>query len=163
MNIRFATKDDLSAIVAIYNEAVGEGYANADIAPVSIESRQQWFEEHEADSYPIYIFGEEEVMGWCSLSPYRCGRLALRHTVEISYYVAAEHRRRGVASKLISHAIEDAARLDLRTYFGILMETNKISVRLLEGFGFQQWGFLPDVAELDGQEIGHIYMGKRVG
>ena len=94
MNVRFATKDDLPAIVAIYNEAVGEGYANADIAPVSIESRQQWFEEHDADRYPIYILGEEGVMGWCSLSPYQCGRLALRHTVEISYYVAARHRRR---------------------------------------------------------------------
>ena len=43
MVIRDATKDDLPAIVAIYNEAIPEGRATADLEPIMVESRHTWF------------------------------------------------------------------------------------------------------------------------
>ena len=45
--IRIATDTDLPAIVEIYNEAVAERFATADLTPVTLERREQWFEEHD--------------------------------------------------------------------------------------------------------------------
>jgi phosphinothricin acetyltransferase len=100
--------------------------------------------------------------GWCSLSAYRPGRMALRHTAEISYYVHQDHRRSGVGSALIAHAIAQCPRLGLRTLFAILLDINRASASLLEKHGFARWGHLPGVAEIDGRECGHLYYGRRV-
>jgi L-amino acid N-acyltransferase YncA len=35
-------------------------------------------------------------------------------------------------------------------------------VRLLKSFGFESWGRLPDVAEMDGKEYSLSIFGKRV-
>ena len=164
MSIRIANESDWPRIVEIYNEAVATGYSTADTVPVTIESKRDWLESHTADRYPIYVEEDgQSIAGWCSLSAYRPGRLALRHTAEISYYVSVSHWRKGVASRLIRHAIEDAKRLDFRSYFGILLESNQGSVNLLRRLGFEEWGRLPNVAKIADKELDHVYWGKRVG
>lgn len=100
--------------------------------------------------------------GWCSISPYRPGRMALRYTAEISTYIDQAHHRQGVASRLIKHAIDECARLRIKTLFGILLERNIASRQMLEKLGFQRWGYLPRVADFDGEECGHFYYGKRI-
>ena len=163
MSIRTAVESDLAQIVAIYNQAVATGTSTAETDPTTVEARPNWLRSHHSDQYPIYVDVEsEEIRGWCSLSPYRPGRMALRHTAEISYYVHENHHRKGVASGLIHHAIADCARLNLKSLFGILLETNTASIRLLEKLGFEHWGHLPNVADFNGEECGHIYLGKRI-
>lgn len=163
MSIRIADEGDWARLIEIYNEAVETGYATADTVRATVESKRDWLGSHSPDRYPIYVEETDaSITGWCSLSPYRPGRHALRHTAEISYYVASEFWRKGVASRLIGHAIADAARLELRTLFGILLESNHGSVALLKKLGFEQWGFLPKVADFDGAEVGHVYWGKRL-
>jgi phosphinothricin acetyltransferase len=161
--IRIATIDDLSAVVAIYNEAVATGFATADITPVSIDSRRDWFIEHEPARHPIFIWEEKgEVSGWCSLSPYRRGRMALRFTAEISYYVRANAHRKGIASCLVRHSLSTCPLLQVKNVFAVVLERNNPSRSLLEKLGFEQWGFLPRVADFDGQECGHVYYGRRI-
>jgi len=163
MRIRIANENDWERIIEIYNQAVKTGFSTADISPVSVESRADWLREHAEDQYAIYIEeNEEEIMGWCSISPYRSGRMALRYTAEISYYIAMNYWRRGVASLLIKYAIEDCTRLGIKTLFGILLDTNEVSINLLKTFGFERWGYMPNVADFNGHECGHLYMGKRI-
>jgi phosphinothricin acetyltransferase len=88
--------------------------------------------------------------------------MALRFTSEISVYVGQAFHRRGVATRLISHAIAESPRLEIETLFGILLEKNIASRQMMEKMGFQQWGFLPRVADFDGEECAHLYYGKRV-
>lgn len=45
--IRLASADALPAIVAIYNEAVEDRFATADLEEVSVEARAAWFDEHD--------------------------------------------------------------------------------------------------------------------
>src|SRR5205085_9928438 len=45
MTVRDAVKGDLPAIVEIYNAAIPGRMATADTEPVSVESRQPWFDE----------------------------------------------------------------------------------------------------------------------
>jgi len=161
--IRIAKLDDLPAIVTIYNEAVASRFATADTKAVTVASRHNWFIEHEPASRPIFVWEDAcEVTGWCSLSAYRRGRAALRFTAEISYYVRADSRRKGIASNLIRHSAEACRSLQIKNLFAIVLERNMPSCCLLEKLKFEKWGFLPRVADFDGQECGHVYYGRRI-
>lgn len=52
--------------------------------------------------------------------------------------------------------------LGYQTLFAIIFDTNIGSVKLLEKYNFEKWGFLPDAAEIDGNKISHIYYGKKL-
>jgi L-amino acid N-acyltransferase YncA len=163
MNIRTALPSDLPALVAIYNQAIEAGHQTADLSPMTVDERRGWFESHSPHTHPIFVAEEDgTVLGYCTISPYRPGRMALRHTAEISYFVDARHRRRGVASRLLTFAVEACPSLDLRTLFAIVLETNTVSIRLLKRHGFERWGHLPGVAVFDGVEVGQDYYGLKI-
>ena len=163
MNIRIAKKVDLPEIVAVYNHAVMQRGATADLIPVTVESRQGWFRDHSSEFWPIWVMEDgNDILGWCSLSPYRPGRMALRHTAEISYYIHKEHRRKGIGSALIKYAIEQCPRLQKKSLFTLLLDINVPSIRILEKHGFVKWGHMPDIAEIDGKPCGHLIYGRRI-
>ena len=162
MKIRIAKLEDLPQIVEIYNQAVALR-ATADTKPLAVADRQQWFVNHTPENYPIWVAENNQViLGWCSLSPYRPGRMALRHTVEISYYIHEAYRRKGIGSALMQHAINQCEGLKIKTLFALLLDINVGSIRSLEKFGFAKWGHMPNVADFDGEECGHLIYGKRV-
>jgi L-amino acid N-acyltransferase YncA len=161
--IRFAVDRDLPALTEIYNQAIALQSATADITPVTSDERKAWLASHGVDTYPVFVADDQgTVTGYCSLSAYRPGRMALRHTAEISYYVHEGHRDRGVGSALIEHAIRQCPALDIKTLFAILLDVNADSVRILEKFGFERWGHMPNVADFGGAECGHLYYGRRI-
>jgi L-amino acid N-acyltransferase YncA len=161
--IRMAAVEDVPAITEIYNQAIALKSVTADISPVSEDSRRSWLAEHSAEKYPVFVAEEQgAVMGYSSLSPYRPGRMALRYTAEISYYIHEDFRGVGVGSHLIERAIELCPRLRIKTLFAILLDINADSVHILEKFGFQKWGHMPNVADFGGSECGHLYYGRRV-
>jgi L-amino acid N-acyltransferase YncA len=45
---------------------------------------------------------------------------------------------------------------------GFIFAHNEPSLRLFAKFGFERWGYLPKVAELDEVERDLVIMGKRV-
>ena len=163
MRIRNFAIDDLEVIVNIYNHAVDEKFATADTEYVTIDSRKEWFAQHSAETYPIYVAEENNnVVGWCSLSPHRPGRKALRSVAEISYYIHKDHRRKGVANALISYTVEKAKELGFKNLFTILLDLNKPSIHILEKFGFEKWGHLPDIAEFGGVICGQYIYGRKI-
>ena len=86
---------------------------------------QDFFALHTPDKYPIFLAEvDHAVAGWCSLSPYRPGRMALPFTAEISDYIDRAFHRQGVATRLIHHAIAECPMLQIKTLFGILLERN---------------------------------------
>ncbi|RPI20395.1 MAG: N-acetyltransferase family protein [Acidobacteria bacterium] len=163
VTIRIAEERDLPAIVDIYNQAIALGNATADVTPLSTRGKAGWLAEHKPTNHPVFVAESAgDVVGWCSLSPYRPGRMALRYTAEISYYVHEDFRGKGIGSQLLGHAIAESPNLGIKTLFAILLDINIPSVRLLEKFGFEKWGHLPNVADFNGKECGHLYYGLRV-
>ncbi|HEY6436283.1 MAG TPA: GNAT family N-acetyltransferase [Ignavibacteriaceae bacterium] len=163
MVVRIANSKDFSEIIKIYNHAVDEKFATADIEHVTLESRKDWLAQHLPETYPIYIAEENgQILGWCSLSPHRPGRKALRAVAEISYYVHKDHRRKGVVNSLINHTINSAEELGFKNLISILLDANKISIYILEKFGFERWGHLPEVAQIDGVICGQFIYGKKL-
>ncbi|MDH3978623.1 MAG: GNAT family N-acetyltransferase [Gammaproteobacteria bacterium] len=163
MDIRIATGQDIPAITEIYNQAIALKYATADLSPVTEEARSRWLAGHSPDTHPVYVADKDgQVIGYCSISPYRPGRMALNHTKEISYYVHQDFRAQGIGSELVKHAIDLAPSLGIKTLFAIMLDKNPNSLALLQKFRFEQWGFMPKVADFDGEEVGHYYYGLRL-
>jgi phosphinothricin acetyltransferase len=163
MNIRIARDEDLEAIVDIYNQAISAGQKTADTTPVLIQNRKEWFKEHIPDKYPILVAERDDsVIGYLTISAYRPGRMAFRHTAEVSYYIHFDHHRQGVASSLLQHTIGKCPSLRIKTLIAILIDSNDASIRLLEKYGFEKWGQLPRIVEFDEIEFDHLYYGLKI-
>jgi phosphinothricin acetyltransferase len=162
VNIRDAEATDLPGIVAIYNAAIPGRMATADTEPVSLASRQAWFREHSPQARPLWVIDEGDgIAGWLSFQSFY-GRPAYHATAELSVYVAPAARRRGVARRLLGHALRRSPALGLATLVGFIFGHNAPSLALFAGFGFERWGLLPRVAELDGVERDLVIVGRRV-
>jgi L-amino acid N-acyltransferase YncA len=159
--IRLATEADLPSIIAIYNAMIAGRRVTADLNPVSVASRRAWFEAHEPDRHPLWVWEEPDgVAAWLSYQAFY-GRPAYDATAEVSIYVASRHQRRGLGRVLLAEAITHAPKLGLRTLLGFIVGHNEPSLRLFESHGFARWGHLPRVAELDGIERDLIIVGRR--
>lgn len=163
LHIRIAEITDLPGIIAIYNQAVPTQRSTANTIPWTVESRTPWFNEHEPNHHPIFVVEiHDQIIGWCSLSNYRPGRLALRYTAEISYYIDTAYQRQGIGSALIGHALMVCLSLNIKNVIAVIIDRNEGSKKLLEKLGFEQWAYLPRVLDFDGEECGEFYYGKRV-
>lgn len=162
VRLRFAEQGDLQAIVEIYNQAIANK-TTADMFPLKVSDRQQWLNDHHPDSHPVYVAElDNKVVGWCSLSPYRPGRAAFRFTAEISYYVDYNFHGHKIGQALITHAIKDCKRLQLKNLFALILANNEKSVRFIAHHGFQKWGLMPNIADFDGVETSHLIYGLRL-
>lgn len=162
MIIRDALEADLPAIVAIYNEAIRGRISTAQLDEVSVEERRPRFRQHSATSHPLWVAEiDGHVAGWFSFHPF-IKRAAYRGTAEISVYVSEKFRRRGVGKALLEKAIHHSPGLKLSALLGLIFEHNDASLRLFERMGFERWGLLPRVANVDGVERGVAILGRPV-
>lgn len=161
VDIRRAGESDLDAIVAIFNEAILERHAVAFLEPLRAEDRLAWFREHD-EGHPIWIAHHEgEPLGWLSLSRWS-ERAAYDVTAEVSVYIAARARRRGIGKALVYHAMESAPALGIDTLLAGAFAHNVESIRLFEHLGFEHWAVLRGVAILDGIRRDVTYLGRRI-
>ncbi len=162
MYIRDAVEADLSAIVSIYNASIPSRLATADLNPVTVESRLEWFYEHSSTLHPIWVMETDSViLGWLSFQSFY-GRPAYQATAEISIYVSPTYQRQRVAYKLLTQAVSQSPSLGLNTLLGFIFAHNQPSVQLFEKFGFQTWGYLPQIAKLDTIERDLLIMGLKI-
>ena len=163
MKVRPGIRSDLSAILAIYNEAVLNTTASYDYEPRSMESQEYWFENHTEQGLPIFVAENWEgtVTGWSSLSRYH-QRNGYRFTVENSVYVAAAHRRRGIGKLLLPPLITAAQTLGLRAIIAAIDAENQASLRLHEGFGFEKVGHFKQVGFKFGRWLDVVYMERLI-
>jgi phosphinothricin acetyltransferase len=168
MQIRVALEADLSAIVQIYNAAIPSRLATADLEPISVESRRAWLRSH-GDRYPVWVMTvgdrniesdqNEQILGWLSLQMFY-GRPAYHKTAEVSIYLDPMCQGKGLGKELLSYAIAQCPKLDITKLVGFVFAHNVVSRRLFERLGFTEWGFLPEIAELDSIDQSLVIFGK---
>ena len=160
MKVQPAEENDLAEIVEIYNQAIKAGENTADTETFTVKDRQDWYNSHNEDKYPLLVAKENNtVLGYLTISPYRYGRKALRHTAEVSYYIHFQHHRKGVASQLMQAALKLCPSLGIETLVAILIGCNQGSINLLKKYNFKEWGRLPDIVELESGKYDHLYYG----
>ena len=160
---RDANNSDLERIVDIYNSTVSSRMVTADTEPVSVESRQKWFHEHNSKKRPLWVIEDPTnvIIGWVSFESFY-GRPAYDGTVEISIYLDKEHRGKGLGKKILQYCIDNATKFGIKTILGFIFSHNEPSLKLFRHFDFEDWATLPNVALLDGQERGLKILGKRI-
>lgn len=163
MYIRDAVEADLATIVAIYNSTIACRAVTADVAPVTLESRLNWFREHSADKRPLWVMDVEgEIAGWLGFQSFYYGRAAYDIAAELSIYVSLDYRRQGIGQALLKQAIAQSPLFGIKTLLGFIFAHNQPSLRLFEQFGFQQWGYLPGVAEFEALPRDLVIVGLRL-
>lgn len=161
MYIRDAQESDLTAIVDIYNQSIGNRLATADTEPITVASRLHWYRDRTFNRPLWVVIEQERVTGWLSFQNFY-GRPAYLHTAEVSIYVATKYHRRGIGSKLLERAIAFSPRLQLTTLLGFVFAHNHPSINLFTRYGFIQWGLLPNIAVLDGCDRSLMILGRSI-
>lgn len=162
ISIRDAEKNDMPAIIDIYNTTISGRMVTADLEPVSVESRMPWFNEHSAEFRPLWVVEMNgEICAWVSFQSFY-GRPAYNATAEVSIYIHPDYRGKKLGKYLIQKAIDACPKLGIKTLLGFIFGHNQPSIKLFTSFGFEKWAHLPNVAELDGVERDLLILGKRV-
>ncbi len=164
MTIQFrqAQYADLANIIATYNSTIASKLVTADIEPISIESRRDWFDSHTPNHRPLWIvLVNSQYAGWMSFSSFY-GRPAYDGTVEISLYLEEAYRYKGLGKVCLQKAFESCEQLHISTLLGFIFDHNEPSLQLFYSMGFEKWGHLPKIANMQDTERGLVIVGKRI-
>lgn len=104
MSVRMARPDDAAAMLAIYRPIVRETTISFELEPPSVEAFAARIAST-IERYPWVVWEEEGVRGYAYAGSHR-DRPAYAWSVESSVYVAAAHRRQGIAGALYDELFE---------------------------------------------------------
>ncbi len=163
LSYRDAKRSDLERITEIYNSTIASRLVTADTEPVSVESKVKWFDEHSSNKRPLWVVENEEneIVGWVSFQSFY-GRPAYDATVEISIYLDARQRGKGLGKQVLEYSINRAPEFGVKTILGFIFSHNEPSLKLFKYFGFEEWANLPNIAVLDDTERSLTILGKRI-
>lgn len=157
-----AQKNDLLKIVSTYNSTVASRLVTADLEPVSVESKQAWFDAHSANRRPLWMIEVNGIYcGWMSFNSFY-GRPAYDGTVEVSIYLEENARGKGLGKACLQKAFDVCSELNIKTLLGFIFDHNEPSLQLFYKMGFEKWAHLPKIANMIDAERGLIIVGKRV-
>ncbi|OCG37907.1 MULTISPECIES: GNAT family N-acetyltransferase [unclassified Gilliamella] len=157
-----ATLEDLSFIVDVYNSTIAGRQVTADTVSVSVESRLEWFYQHNPNNRPIWLIKyQDRPCGWISLSSFY-GRPAFYKTVEISLYLHQDFRGKKIGQFMVDKIEQFAKQAGIEAIFCYVFRHNLPSVNLFKKMQYQQWGLLPKIAELDNVQRDLVILGKRL-
>ena len=120
---------------AIYAEGIATGDATFETGPPSWES---WDEGHLPICRLVALLADE-VVGWAALSPVS-RREVYRGVAEVSVYVGADRRGRGVGTALLGAMIEASEQEGIWTLQAGVFPENEGTLRLHRGLGFREVG-----------------------
>ncbi|OZG65761.1 acetyltransferase [Bifidobacterium aquikefiri] len=147
----YATRADLPAIVHIYNEIIPSRLATADLEPISVASRENWFQSFDSATRPLWVIKDgNRIAGWVGLESFY-GRPAYHQTAEISLYIDADFRHQGLGQQSLDHVFAQMPRLGLQSIVAFIFSHNAPSQGLFRKNSFETWGHLPKIAEMDGK------------
>jgi phosphinothricin acetyltransferase len=144
--IRAAEPGDAAAIAAIYTEGIAERQATFETEPRSAADVEPWI----GAEPPLLVAAEgEEVLGWAKLSEYsdRCCYVGV---AEVSVYVGARARGRGVGRRLVEAICAAAEERGMGKLIGLLFPENEGSRALFRAAGFEDVGTFRRHGKLDG-------------
>lgn len=161
LSLKMAQTSDLPFIVATYNQTIPSHMVTADLQPVSVADRRDWFAQHD-EKYPLWLLMQDDrVAGWVSLSHYS-DREAYDLTVEISIYIDEHFRHQGLGTQTIELVEPLAKQRGLQVIISRIFGHNPGSIHLFKKMGYEHWGHLPQIAILAGQKADLEVYGKHL-
>jgi len=154
--------DLLPLVVDIYNQSIPSRKSTADTAPITVESRIDWFKLHQSKELPIFLGydNQNQIIGWGSLNPFFVGRPAYHLTKEISIYLAQNRLGLGYGQLFIDKLTDYAQKIGTQNLIGLIFQHNTTSIQLFKKNDFQLWGVLPEIAIIDDSNYSLTIYGK---
>ena len=182
--VQRAQENDLADILAIYNQSVAGKQATANLNPVTITERVDWFNEHINNTKrPIYVvkailtatqdIGQattqirkqknftSSIVAWGSFSDLYA-RPAYHISSEISIYLHQDYHGKGLGGLLVRWMLTQAFSLGIRNVVALIFAHNLPSLSLFTKLGFTQWGYMPQVCDMQGFIADVVMLGKVV-
>lgn len=142
------------------NQAIRDA-KNAYLELFEEDSGIDWFASLLEKGIVVLVASIDDVVcGWGSITHYREGRGALVKNAEITFYVHAQYKRRGVATLLVKHLEKRAIENRKTQAVAILLDDNSESKSLLIKMGYTVQGVFPNIAHFPYKTCGHLYMWK---
>jgi phosphinothricin acetyltransferase len=154
-----ATKDDLPAILEIYNDAVRNTTAIWNEVEVDVSDRRAWMRDRQAKGFPVLVAKDADgaVLGYASYGDWRSWD-GYRHTVEHSVYVQADARGQGIGRDLLAALIVRAKKAGKHVMVAGIEASNAPSIQLHESLGFHEAGRLSEVGTKFGTWLDLIFL-----
>src|SRR5438132_1845458 len=109
MEIRDCRSDDLSDMLAIYNEVIATSTAVYSESPSSLDDRIAWWNARRQQGYPVVVAADESgVIGFASFGDFRAWP-GYRFTVEHSVHIRVDRRGRGIGTTIVKALLPKAA------------------------------------------------------
>lgn len=182
--VQHAQENDLADILAIYNQSVAGKQATANLNPVTITERVDWFNEHINNTKrPIYVvkailtatqdIGQattqirkqknftSSIVAWGSFSDLYA-RPAYHISSEISIYLHQDYHGKGLGGLLVRWMLTQASSLGIRNVVALIFAHNLPSLSLFTKLGFTQWGYMPQVCDMQGFLADVVMLGKAI-
>jgi phosphinothricin acetyltransferase len=145
IDIAAMTPADWEQVRAIYLEGIASGQATFEVEAPTWE---HWDAVHHPFARLVARSGGR-VAGWAALSPVS-RRRCYAGVAEVSVYVGAEYRGRGIGRQLLLTVIAESERQGIWTLQGATFPENEASLRLQRACGFREIGRRERVAQLRG-------------
>ncbi len=177
--------NDLPEILSIYNQSIDGKQATANLVAVTTDERAAWFAEHLNNiTRPIYVVkvvkaivsteqtieprnnqnndhDKSVMVAWGSFSDLYA-RTAYHISSEISVYLHHDYHSKGLGSLLTRWMLTQAPSLGIRNVVALVFAHNKPSLGLFRKLGFEQWGCMPQVCDMEGFIADVVMLGLGV-
>ena len=148
--------EDWNSVRLIYLEGIDTG--NATFARVAPEWTE-WDQSH-LDICRLVARSGTEVLGWAALSPVS-RRAVYAGVAEVSIYVAARARGRGVGRRLLAALVEASEATGIWTLQAGIFPENEASIRLHKSAGFRVVGIRERIGAMKGRWRDVVLLERR--
>ncbi len=148
--------NDWEAVRSIYLEGIATGDATFE---TEAPDWAGWDRSHLPFARMVARSGKT-VIGWAALNAVS-SRCVSAGVAEISVYVAASARGKGIGRALLTKLIEESEHNDLWTLQAGILRENRASLALHRICGFREVGILEKVGKLDGHWRDVVLLERR--
>ncbi len=148
--------EDWSEVQSIYREGIATGNATFE---TDVPDWEHWDRSH-LRHCRLVARKEGQVIGWAALSPVS-GRCVYGGVAEVSVYVAASVRGRGVGKALLQALVEESERKGFWTLQAGIFPENTASIALHKHCGFREVGRRERLGQMHGVWKDIIFMERR--
>ncbi len=157
--LRRASRDDLEAIRAIYNEGIEDGLATLESDPKAPIAIAAWWADH-GERYAVLVATQRDcIVGWASLNRFS-HRCAHANIADLSVYVARDHRSEGVGTALLAGLVDEAKRAGFHKIVLHALNDNEHGKRLYRKSSFVEVGVFRDHGRLNGRFVDVVAMER---
>ena len=157
MTLHPLTAAHWAPVRAVYEQGLATGRATFQ---TEAPSWDDWDRDHLPHSRLVALDEAARVLGWAALTPVS-GRCVYAGVAEVSVYVAAAARGRGVGRQLLAALVAASEQNGIWTLQAGIFEDNHPSLSIHAGAGFRTVGYRERIGQLHGVWRNTVLLERR--